>query len=308
MTNPTHTYASPYLQLQASADESTVVAAMPSGREKTLITTETDPVTGVVKELISGIEYPLFKQSDSGVDYIAYGLTLPTSGTIGVASIAAGVAYINGFRIPHAGSVLSLVASSDNYIDIDDSGNIVVSAVSPAAAAPAKAVNSLRIGYVTTNTTSVTGATKGAKDSNGVWMGNIHHNTYARSLIGGAFMSGTGNQLVAFAAGTTKYDNRNIHSETVNTSRFVADRTGIYRVTGTIILTSYAGASLQFTAAIWKNGASAALGTMAVDGQYTKTCQCGGEIDLVAGDYIELVTNFGTSTSIGGAVMNMVRL
>lgn len=46
MTNPSHTFASPFLQLQATPDESTVVAAMPSGREKTLVTSETNPVTG----------------------------------------------------------------------------------------------------------------------------------------------------------------------------------------------------------------------------------------------------------------------
>ena len=38
MTNPTHTFANPFLQLQATPDEGTVVAAMPSGREHTLVT------------------------------------------------------------------------------------------------------------------------------------------------------------------------------------------------------------------------------------------------------------------------------
>ena len=36
MTNPTHTLASPYLELQATPDEGTVVAHMPSGREHVL--------------------------------------------------------------------------------------------------------------------------------------------------------------------------------------------------------------------------------------------------------------------------------
>ena len=53
MTNPTHTFASPYLQLQATADESTVVAHMPSGLEKALVTATTNPVTGGV-ELSAG--------------------------------------------------------------------------------------------------------------------------------------------------------------------------------------------------------------------------------------------------------------
>ena len=37
MVNPTHTLSSPYLQLQATPDESTVVAHMPSGREHVLV-------------------------------------------------------------------------------------------------------------------------------------------------------------------------------------------------------------------------------------------------------------------------------
>lgn len=54
MTNPSHTFASPFLQLQATPDESTVVAAMPSGSEKTLVTSETNPVTGGCDFLFNG--------------------------------------------------------------------------------------------------------------------------------------------------------------------------------------------------------------------------------------------------------------
>lgn len=46
MTNITHTFPSPYLRLEATADESTVVVALPSGMEKTLVTAEINPLTG----------------------------------------------------------------------------------------------------------------------------------------------------------------------------------------------------------------------------------------------------------------------
>jgi len=55
MTKRTLTYHSPFLQLECTPDESVVVAAMPSGREKTLVTEGVDaqgrtPVFGVVRD------------------------------------------------------------------------------------------------------------------------------------------------------------------------------------------------------------------------------------------------------------------
>lgn len=49
MTNVTHTFPSPHLRLEATADESTVVVALPSGMEKTLVTAEINPLTGGVE-------------------------------------------------------------------------------------------------------------------------------------------------------------------------------------------------------------------------------------------------------------------
>lgn len=46
MTDRTHTFPHPLLRLEATADEQTIVAALPSGREKTLVTAETNPLTG----------------------------------------------------------------------------------------------------------------------------------------------------------------------------------------------------------------------------------------------------------------------
>lgn len=46
MIDRTHTFPHPMLRLEATADEQTIVAALPSGREKTLVTAETNPLTG----------------------------------------------------------------------------------------------------------------------------------------------------------------------------------------------------------------------------------------------------------------------
>lgn len=49
MIDRTHTFPHPMLRLEATADEQTIVAALPSGREKTLVTAETNPLTGGIE-------------------------------------------------------------------------------------------------------------------------------------------------------------------------------------------------------------------------------------------------------------------
>ena len=44
--NPTHTFANPNLTLQCSTDEKALVASFPSGRERAIVTSETNTVTG----------------------------------------------------------------------------------------------------------------------------------------------------------------------------------------------------------------------------------------------------------------------
>lgn len=54
MTSATNTYASPFLQLQASPDEVDVVVAFPSGMERSLVTATTNPITGGVELSVGG--------------------------------------------------------------------------------------------------------------------------------------------------------------------------------------------------------------------------------------------------------------
>lgn len=247
----------------------------------------------------------LYDTADSMVDHIAYGLALPTSGTIGVAALPLGVAYVSGYRVANVGKVLALVASKDNYIDLDYQNNVVVSDVTIGAGAPAKAANSIRLGYITTGATTITTTVTGVKDSNGNWMGNRVDKAYARLLTPSAFMSGTGDQAVAFGASSTKFDNAAMHSETVNTSRTYIPSDGAYYVEGVVILAAAKAAYELWSCKIFKNGASAALGTSTADGYTTLTQRCGGWVDLRQGDYVELMTNFSVSTSITAAVLNI---
>lgn len=229
------------------------------------------------------------KQSDQQIDYIAYGLTLPTTGTIGVAAIAAGVAYVSGFRIAHPGSVLALQATKDNYIDIDYGGNIVVSAVTVAAAAPAKAANSLRLGYCTTSATAVLSATKNLKDSNNNWMGNLSAMPFAASTGTAMFVASGADTVLPFAAGTINFDNAGMHSETVNPTRFTAQSSGLYRVEGWALIPA---GTQNWTLRIYKNGANAGLGTMTNVSDKVLSQKTGGTLVLAQGDYIELFITF----------------
>ena len=47
--NPTHTFSDPNLTLQCSTDEKMLAASFPSGRERAIVTAETNPVTGVIR-------------------------------------------------------------------------------------------------------------------------------------------------------------------------------------------------------------------------------------------------------------------
>ncbi|MBP8789315.1 MAG: hypothetical protein KBH41_17970 [Azonexus sp.] len=263
--------------------------------------TSTTNLSGVIKILMpDGTYVSIPKQSDAGLDFVASGLTLPSSGTIGVASIAAGVAYVSGYRITHAGSVLALGATKDNYIDLDYDGNIVVSQVTVAAGAPAVAANAIRLGKLTTDATSVTARSVRAKDSNGVWMFNDIQSPHSSSNAAGLLVPYGSDVPINFGASTTNFDNDNMHSETVNPNRFTAQRTGVYDINAGVVLPT-GGSSQTAIAKIFKNGSSAALGTISANASSTYALRAGGKIHLLAGDYVELLLNWSTSniTTLG---------
>lgn len=91
-------------------------------------------------------------------DFVASGL-LVTDDTGLNADVAAGVAYINGIRIEHAGEANhAFTASRDTYVDLGDNGVLDYNAVSNGAAAPALAADHIRLARVVTdgsNTSSV---------------------------------------------------------------------------------------------------------------------------------------------------------
>ena len=250
---------------------------------------------------------PLLFQGDRGIPYIVSGLTLPASGTIGVASITAGVAYVGGMRRAIAGQVLALTASRDNYVDLDQQGRLVVTPVAVAAAAPALTVDSMRLGRVRTDATSVTARAVTGTDSLGNWLFNYISVPYCRTVYSPSTVYTAGDRALTFGAASNVYDNANIHSETVQPTRFTAPTAGLYYVMGVIILASGATSS-QWNAKIFKNGASASLGTMSADAAATLTQRAGGIVEAAAGDYFELFLTNSVSVTQSAAAMQVARI
>ncbi len=195
-----------------------------------VVTAGTDPVTGVITFQVGETEIPAPSHySDFYVGAIVSGLALPTTGSLSN-NIPSGVAYINDNRVPFAGQAITLPATKDTYIDISSSGVLTATSVTVGAAAPAIAANSLRVGYITTDATTVTGSTSNARDSLGNWMGNrvparsCILRRYNNASLGGSVFS------LSFTAGTEVIDNFTGHDGTGAPTRITIAKSGLYRV------------------------------------------------------------------------------
>lgn len=101
-------------------------------------------------------------RDELGYDYVASGgiWSGDAYGSTRLASMTAGVVYINGKRIAlSAVTGRTFTASTDTYIDVSDAGVISYNEVSNNTASPALAANSIRIGIVVTGATNIAAAT-----------------------------------------------------------------------------------------------------------------------------------------------------
>ena len=205
--------------------------------DKSVVNASVNPITGGIELSAGGEVIPVGGYyGDLYIDRVVSGLALPASGGLAT-TISPGVAYVNGARIATTGASVTLSASSDNYVDFTDAGTFVVSPVSVAAAAPAMAANSIRLGYVTTNATTVTARVTAALDSLGNWMGNTVQSDacqlrrYNNDTLGGAVVS------LSFPAGNVMFDNAHMYDYTLPT-RITIQRAGLYRVSYACVLAS----------------------------------------------------------------------
>ncbi len=96
--------------------------------------------------------------SDLFGDFVASGLTVPTSASLS-STTTAGVAYVSGARVVLAATARTYTASKDTYVDLTAAGAYTYTEVANAAAAPTQAANTLRLAKVVTSTTAVTSVT-----------------------------------------------------------------------------------------------------------------------------------------------------
>jgi hypothetical protein len=248
--------------------------------------------------------------SDEWVDHVSSGMVLPTSGPL-VNNITAGVAYLQGAWVAFTGTTVTLTASRDNYIDALPDGTYSVQPVTNGGAAPAVAVNGLRLGYVVTGASTVSSATTTGRDSLGNWMGNRVRvpACYLGQANTQALTGGSVDNFISFAsAALEQLDNAQMHSVTTNPTRLTAPRAGLYRVNGwaTWLISSSPGA-VVFT--VRKQGGSAVLGmpidTFTANGiKYSASTT--GDIYLGLGEFIELRIQVGTGISLTNAGFSAV--
>lgn len=92
-------------------------------------------------------------------DHVASGLVW-TDDTGLTADMSAGVAYINGIRLPVSAEVNhAFTASKDTYVDLGDNGVLDYNEVANNAAAPALSASHIRLARVITNATDTTSVT-----------------------------------------------------------------------------------------------------------------------------------------------------
>lgn len=99
------------------------------------------------------------KRWDEGLaDFVASGCVWSGDayGSTRVASMTAGVIYVNGKRISvSAVTSRTFTASKDTYVDIDENGTISYSEVTNNAASPSLAANSIRIAIIVTGASNI---------------------------------------------------------------------------------------------------------------------------------------------------------
>jgi hypothetical protein len=232
-----------------------------------------------------------FGYLDRHCDAIVTGLSLPASGSTALAAVTSGVAWITGLRTPMVGTLIALTASKDNYVDLHSDGYYTISPVTIAAAAPAIAANSLRLGYVTTGASTITSATTNAKDSLGNWMGNrVNVQTcilkrYINATLGAALFN------LSFPAASEVLDNASMYASATPT-RITIQATGLYRVAFDLSLSGGQVDSVRMKAGAVVDGRFPTMffgaGILSPKGSF--------DVFLTAGEYIEMqITPNGVS-------------
>jgi hypothetical protein len=288
----------------------------------------TDDTINTVK-IKSASEFIANHVSSGGV------ITADAAGSTRLASITAGVVYINGRRHTFAASTSrTYTASKDVYVDLlqstsDNVATLVFTDNTTNAASPALAANSVRLGIVVVGATSIAASTSIGQggyaniapvissqvlkgfDS----LGNkiypkgpsspaIAQNPYMFSVYRGSDKTGIAdNVLTKMDFDTKKFDTGN-NFDAVTNFRFTAPVAGYYQLNVFMQFSSINSTLVASTGFVYKNGASiqtfgGLYPNVGIGNQVTSFGNWSGLVQLAAGDYIEI---YGTCDVISSTI------
>lgn len=148
---------------------------------------------------------PRLRAADSLSNFVVSGCIWSlVSGLQG--TMSAGRVYVNGYRVTvSAVGSHNFTASVDTYVDVDNLGNITYVAVSNGAPSPALTANSLRLGVLVTNGSTITFVNQGQLDITLTSFGPVISGIYLTGFDtnGNALWPQANQKLIGYATGVT---------------------------------------------------------------------------------------------------------
>jgi hypothetical protein len=290
-----------------------VATVLNGGIDSTNIT-----AAGINVDRLASSANPETRQRRNFTNYVVSGFVIPTSGTLS-ATIASGIAYVNGKETVVSAFPKTFTASKDTYVDLKDDGTYAFVEVANGATSGMTLTtntdgsNALRIGKAVTSGAAVTTITQG---QNADPIGNVLYpqgpgsaklltNPYkfsAYASVATAITAGFVPTKITF--GTEEYDTGS-NFDSVTNNRFTAPIAGFYQFSAQI--QSGSGAANEFyNIYLYKNGSVYKSGTghnSTIAGTVLESVSPPPML-LAANDYIEVYAaqnSAGAKNTVTGA-------
>lgn len=235
-----------------------------------------------------------FVAGDRLIDHVVDGNLLPSSSGTLAGTITGGRSYVIGRRCVSGDIVKTFAATKDNWVDRNNKGLLVFpTPVTVGDPAPTLSANSIRLGRVRTNGSTILSAVTSGFDS----LGNTIRNELAFPTASAAFSGASvtvangGEFAIPFGSGTNVINNDLIHDEATNNTRFTFQRRRWYDFDANIRFGSNANGSYYIQC--FRNGSAYSPWTdfkeMGSGANNPQLRLAGGDLFDV-GEYLELVT------------------
>lgn len=214
--------------------------------------------------------------------YLISGGVLPTSGSLTATQPATEVVVNNGttaLYLKLTSQSMTLTASKDTYIDLDNTGTYHKVEVANGGAVPAVTANSLRLAKAVTSGSAITAVTALASTS------PVVANPAAMATRS-TLQSIPSSALTTVVFDTETFDTDGICNLGTHADRLTCQTTGIYRVQFSCVMDSAGGSSRA--AGIYLNGSTLiAAANVNLASPTIDTCLLANQLyPLAAGDYI----------------------